>query len=382
MRGYIYKKVKKYYVIIDIGKDLTGKRIRKWFSGFNTKQEAEKGLTKLLYEMDTNTFIDPSKMTVEEFLESWLEDYVDVNLSNNTIAGYRVNVRNHIIPYIGNIKLQKLQPITIQHLYKKLLKEGRSDGKGGLSAKSVVYVHRNLRKALNQAYKLQLIYKNPADCVEPPRVKHYEAKFLNENQSIRLLNAFEGSDIYVPVLLAVSLGLRRCEVLGIRWRDIDIDNKKLSVNKLLEKEDNQIILADVKTRKSKRTLSIPQSVVDVVKWHKKIQEHNKNLLDNSYIDLDLINCRNDGNPMSTSTFNKKFTRILKRNNLEHMRFHDLRHTNASLMLKYKIPAKVAADNLGHSKIGVTMDIYSHIFNESHEEVANAFEENLFKKINP
>ncbi len=307
-----------------------------------------------------------------------MKDYVESNLAPKTVEGYRVNIERHIIPSIGNIPVQKLQPIHIQEFYKSKLQNGRLDGKGGLSPKSVIYIHRNLREALNHAVKMQIIQRNVADAVEVPRQKIFQSKFLNESQVQDLLKALENTDLYIPVLLAVGLGLRRGEALGLEWRDVDFDNKTVSIMRSLLPTKNGLVFHNPKTEHSHRVISVSDNIIDELRIHKKHQEDCKRLLGQAYKNIDLVCCLNDGSPINPSTFSQSFGRTLKIHNLPHIRFHDLRHTNATLMLKHNIPAKVASERLGHSNIGITLDLYSHVMREMQEDAAKKLDSAIFK----
>lgn len=378
MKGCITKKGSTYSIIVDMGRDGNGKRKQKWFNGYKTKKEAEKALIKILSQLEDNSFIDPSKITVKEYLLNWLETYVDTNLAKTTARGYRVNVEKHVIPEFGNMLLSKLQPIHIQALYNKKLKEGRVDGKGGLSAKSVIYIHRVLRKALSQAVKLQILSKNPADFVDIPKNKSYEVKILKEDEIQSLLNAFKNTDIFIPVALAISTGLRRGEALALRWSDIDFENKTLSISQNIVPLKRGYIFTTTKSEKSRRTILITDNIIKLLEQQKELQEKNKKLLGEIYKDNDLVSCYPDGAPFNPSSFSHMFAKVLKKNNLSHIRFHDLRHLNATLMLKSNIPPKIASARLGHSSIGITLDLYSHVINEMQEDAANKLDNIIFK----
>lgn len=378
MKGCVFKRGKTYSIIIETGRDINGKRQQKWFSGYKTKKEAEKEMVKLLNQLETNTFINPEKITLAEYLKQWLSDYVEVNLAQKTIEGYKVNIERHIIPAIGSILLQKLQPIHIQRFYKEKLENGRINGKGGLSAKSVIYIHRVLRKALAQAVRMQLVPRNAADAVDLPRVKPFRASFLDENQVIELLDAFRDTEIYIPVLLAVGVGLRRGEALGLQWKDIDFQNKTISISRSLLPSAKGLIFHEPKTLNSNRVVKLPQTILDELQKQKEKQDSFKAIAGNAYHDNDLITCYQNGSPINPASFSHTFARVLKRKNLQHIRFHDLRHSNATLMLKYNIPSKVASERLGHSKIGITLDLYSHVLDEMQEDAAKKLEEGLFK----
>lgn len=378
MKGCIFKRGKKYSVVIELGRDNNGKRIQKWFSGYKTKKEAEKALVTILHQIETNTFINPEKITLAEYLRQWMHDYVEPNLAPKTIDGYKVNIEGHIIPSIGNIPLQKLQPIHIQQFYRSKLENGRLDDKGGLSAKSVLYIHRVLRKALSNALKMQLIPRNVADAVELPKAKTYYAKFLNEKELKKLLNTLKNTDIYIPVLLASCLGLRRGEALGLQWKDIDFENKTISVIRaLLPSIGGTPIFHEAKTKTSERTIVISDSIIFELEKHRNKQQRYRKLLGNAYKDYDLVTCLNNGSPINPASFSHTFARTLKKHNLRHIRFHDLRHSNATLMLKHNISPKVASERLGHSKINITLDLYSHVLKEMQEEAANKIDNAIF-----
>jgi len=379
LRGTVIKRSSKWSIVVDIGRDAKGKRKQKWYSGFNTKKEAEKKLAEVIHQLETNTFISPDKLTLGEFLKQWLSDYVELNLTPSTIAGYKVNIEKHIIPAIGSIPLQKLQPAQVQKFYNEKLKNGRLDGKGGLSAKSVIYIHRNLREALSYAVKQQLIMRNVADMVELPKQKKFQATFLDEVEAQELLETFKGTYCYIPVLLGVGLGLRRGEALGLQWKDIDFDNRTIHINRSLIPTKEGLLFHDPKTEGSKRIIVAPETILNELKEVKELQEKNQALLEEAYNELGLVTCYDDGSPINPAAFSHSFARHLERKGLQHIRFHDLRHTNATLMLKQNVPAKVASERLGHSTIGITLDLYSHVLKEMQEEAAKKIEELVFKK---
>lgn len=378
MRGSIVKRGKKYSIVIYLGTDEKGKKKQKWISGFNTKKEAERELNKVLVQVESNDYINVEKMKVRDYFNHWLDTYVDINLEKTTADGYRICIEKRINKRLGDIQLQKLKPFHIQSFYDFLIKEGRIDGKGGLSPKSVIQTHRILRKALSQAVKLQLINKNPADYVEVPKKKTFHAKVLNESDIPKFLNIFKSTDIYIAIVLAIGVGLRRGEVLGIRWNDIDFKNKTISINQTLLHGNKGYIFSTPKSEKSRRTIVISDSILYILNEVREKQCDDKRKLGKSYNDSGLIICKNDGSPINPSTFSHVFSKVLKDNYFSHIRFHDLRHTNATLMLKNNIPAKIASERLGHSSIGITLDLYSHVLNEMQEEAAEKLENAVFK----
>jgi integrase len=378
MRGCITKKGSSYYVVVDIGKDSKGKRKQKWFGGYKTKKQAEKDLAKYINEIENNAFVDSSNMSFKAFLEYWLDNYVDVNLSESTKYNYRHMLESHVIPVLGSIALKKLQPMQLQKLYNEKLKNGRIDGKGGMSTKSVNCIHRVIRKALSYALKMQLINTNVCDFVEAPKIKNRSASVLHENDISSYIDIFKDTEIYLPVLLAISVGLRRGETLGLRWKDIDFTNKTITINQTILYSSKGIVIGKPKTTRSHRTILVSDSILDVLRGEQFKQLDYKEKLKEAYNDQDLVCCHADGTPIFPTTLSNSFSNRLKSNNLKVIRFHDLRHTNATLMLKSNIPAKIASERLGHASISITMDLYSHVTNEMQQDAAYKLDNLIFK----
>lgn len=348
MRGTVTKKRNRWYICYYVGKDSSGNWKQKWEGSWETKKEAEKVLRQRISELEETFERKAEHCLLKVYLQNWLETYCEQRLAPNTIRGYRVNIEKHIVPYIGDIRLDKLKPIDIQGLYTKLLKSG-------LSGTTVRYVHNNLHKALAIAVRQQLISRNPADYVEPPTLDRYEVITLDISQVKRLLAASVGTEIYLPVLLAVTLGLRRGEVLGLQWQDIDWQERTLSVRRSATFVQGKMEIGDTKTRSSRRTILLPDSVVAELDKEQRRQA--------PCLPFQLVCCRQNGAPLTTNALQHHFAEVLEKSGLPHIRFHDLRHTYATLMLRRGIPAKIASSILGHSSIGITLDIYSHVMTD-------------------
>lgn len=376
MNGHIRKRqnVKgvSWQIVIELGVDNKGKRKRICKTIKGTKKEAQKLMNKMLNDLNTGTYIEPSKINLAKFLRDWLETYVKPNLSPNTTAGYRVNVENHIIPNLGHIHLQQLQPIQIQKMYEQLATK--------LSARSIKYIHVNLREALLQALKMRLIERNPADYVTIPKIKKYHAEVYNEQEVIKLLEEARGTNMEVSISLSVGLGLRRGELLALKWKSIDLEKKLLKVESNLIYIDKKIIFKEPKSESGIRIISIPDGIIEILRKHKIKQKENRLFFGGEYKNMDLVCCNEDGSPIIPGTFSHRFAKFLNDHKLKKIRFHDLRHTNASLMLKYGVPAKVASSRLGHSTIGITLDLYSHIYSEVENEAANKINNGIFSKV--
>jgi integrase len=384
VRGHIRKRVYKsgttWQIVIEHGLDENGNRKRTYKSTNGTKKEAEKEMQQLLNELEGGTFIEESKMTVATYLRSWLKTYVEPNLSPTTIDGYKSNVENYIIPNIGTIPLQKLSPMHLQDMYLKLSKNGRLDGKGGLSPTTIRAIHRTLGKALDQALRMQQVKRNVSSLVTIPKVKRYDAEIYDENEIINLLTAAKGTDMEVPITIGATLGLRRGEILGLKWSDINLIEGKMTISNNLVSTSSGAVFTTPKTDKSCRILELSEGVITLLKKHRLSQKENKIKLGSAYKDNDLVCCYPDGSWYEPKNFSKKFAWFLKKHGLRHIRLHDLRHSNATLMLTYGIPAKVASQRLGHSSINITLDLYSHVTSNMQKEVAEKIENGIFNKL--
>lgn len=377
MIGHVAKKGKKYYVVIPIKDPVTGEEKQKWFSGYKTKKEAQDARIEIVSKINNNNFVIPKKLTVKEYLESWFKTYVEPNLSPTTVQGYKVNIFHHMIPYIGGIQLQQLKAVNIQEMYNTLKEKGRIDGKKGLSSTSIRYVHRVLREALQHAVQQQLLPRNIADDITLPQAKKYKPKVYKPEEIATLLQCVKNTEYETAIHLAALLGLRRGEVLGLKWSDVDFKNKSITIQRQLLPTTKGIIFKDPKTEDSIRTIALSERLVDILKKEKIKQKKQKLLLGKDYHDNDLICCKDNGEMFHPSSFSHDFAKILKQNNMEHIRFHDLRHSAATNMLNANIPIKLASNILGHSSVTITMDIYSHVINEKQKEAIETLDKSIF-----
>lgn len=377
MTGHIRKRTTKkgvsWQIIIEKGLDSNGKRLRDYITVEGNKKDAERILNEKLVELEKGLYIEPSKLTVEGHIMNWIEIYVKPNLSPTTLKGYLVNLKNHTFPHIGTTPLQKLTPMQIQHMYGKLQEKG-------LSPRSIKYVHSTLRNALQFAYKMQLIPRNPADFVTLPKQIKYRGKAYEENEVIEMLEKAHGTEIEVPLQLAVGLGLRRGELLGLRWCDINLETNQITICQNLVFVDGEFIFRQPKSESGKRTIEMPSALNTILRRHKKLQLEDKLFFGSEYKDLDLVCCKRDGNPHNPGGFSHKFEKFLKKHGLRQIRLHDLRHTNASLMLQYNVPAKVASQRLGHSTVSITLDLYSHVLGNLQSEAADKIDSGIFKRL--
>lgn len=376
MKGSIKKRGDTYTIIFSFKDPLTNKRRQKWKGGFKTKAEAQKMLTKALYEVDAGIYIEPNTQRLKEYLDEWLEDYCKVHLKVKTVDGYRSYINNHIDKALGKVRLCDLAPIHVQKFYDGLLKTGGVKHSNGLSPTTVIQCHRILRKALERARKLKIIPENPCDFVDLPKKVKFKVSIYNEEELKELIYVSKNSEIYIPILLGVFLGVRRGEALGLTWDNIDFEKKEIHIRKALLISSEGLIFDTPKTESGIRTLLASDFLLEELKKEKEKQLKRKALLRKKYTDMNLVCCYSDGNPFNPGRFSHKFADLLKNNKLEHIRFHDLRHSNATLLLKMNIPIKIASTRLGHSNIAITSDIYQHVDIDMQKDSADKMNEVL------
>ncbi|MGC8536965.1 MAG: site-specific integrase [Rhizomicrobium sp.] len=339
---------------------MTGGRKIAYRTVRGTKKQAEAELSKAVAEMHAGGFIDGTNMTVKEYLGRWLKDHAAVTVSAKTLERYTELADRHLSPRLGAHALQKLTPMHIQNAYSDMLESGRIKGGGGLSARTVHHVHRLLFQALRQAVRWQLLSRNPAEAVTPPKPPPTEIAILDEDQVGVLLKAARSTRMYTPILLAITTGLRRGEVFGLRWTDIDLENGRLSVAQALEQTKAGIAFKAPKTKRSRRTVTLPSVTIEALRAHRAKQAAERLALGLGKDDLGLVFTSPLGAPVSVRAVSKEFARIVKRAKLPPLTFHGLRHSHLTALLKAGVHPKIASERAGHASVAITMDVYSHV----------------------
>ena len=361
MKGHIRKRGKSSWaVVLYLGRDATGKERHKWHSVRGTRRDAQRELARLLHETNTGSYVEPARMTVSEFLDRWLTDYAKPKVSPKTYERYQEMIDGHIRPALGSYLLPKLSPLHIQGFYSRSFTKGRKDGKGGLSAQSVVHFHRLLHKVFAQAVKWQLLARNPIQAVEPPRAERQEMRALDEDETASLLNLLGGSRLYMPVMLAVTTGLRRGEILGLRWGNVDLATGTITVVQSLEQTKEGLRFKSPKTHRSRRSIALAAIAVEALRSHRAKQAEERLALGPAYDDHDLVCPRPGGSPWPPDMLSTAFAAVVRRLQVKPFRFHDLRHSHASHLLRAGIHPKIVSERLGHSTVGITLDTYSHV----------------------
>ena len=380
-RGHIRQRSTKYkdswtvYLYLGIDPD-SGKKRYKTEVVRGTKRDAQKRLTELLRQLDTGDYVEPSKERVEDFLRQWLRDYAETHVRQRTLEGYRLRLEHHVMPTLGNVEVDKLNARQVQSLESALLRKG-------LSATTVLNVHRVLSQALRWGVRMGRLSRNVAEAVEPPHPSRYEATVLDWDDVNNFLDAARHSRYYPLFLTAILTGLRRSEMLALRWQDVDLDNATLSVIRgLVKLQGGKVVIAPPKSGKA-RVVHLPQSVVFCLKELREVQESIAEALRQPFLKDRLIFCQSDGKPLTPNLVSRTFREIARKAGLDGVRFHDLRHTHASLMLAEGVHLKVVSERLGHATIGITGDLYSHVMpslqRDAIEKIDRAFEHRRFTK---
>jgi integrase len=299
----------------DLGRDpMTGKRITKYATFRGTKRAAQVELIRLLSSRDSGTYVEPTKMTVAQYLRHWLAADMDRRVSARTAAVHRGIVEQNIIPRVGHIPLRKLTAVHIEALEADLQRDGwvRNRAKPeqgeiverGLSAQTVLHVHRTLSQALAHAVRLGVLVRNPAQAVKPPRPPRKEIRILDKEEMGTLLRAAEGTLLYLPILVSLTTGLRRGELYGLRWSDIDLKSGHLTVNQAMERIKGAISFKGPKTKTSGRTITLPAITVEVLERHRKTQLEERLKLGLGRDPRGLVFAHPDGNPMDPDALTK------------------------------------------------------------------------------
>jgi integrase len=370
MRGHVRKRGSVWCYVIDLPRPASGGRRQRWFGGFATRKQAQTALSAALGEIGKGSYVEPSAMTVGDFLQRWLDDYVQHNCAAKTAERYAEIVQNHVLPAISHMRLRELKPAHIQELYSSAKRAGRKDGKGGLSSRTVHHVHRVLTNAFNAGVKWQLLANNPVRAATPPRPERKEMVALTQQQSLRLLDVLENSPLRLPVFLALTTGMRRGELLGLKWSDIDWDRGIVTIKRALKESRRGLELQRPKTARSARTIALPPIALEELRSHKAIQAERRMRLGKAYNDVGLVLAEPDGAFRRPDALSTNFAAFIRRHpELPTVRFHDLRHTHASLLVQAGEHAKVVSERLGHSSVAFTLDTYGHLMPGMEEAAA-------------
>lgn len=341
---------------------------RRYVSG-RTRDEVRQKLTRAMADRDTGIVFDDRNITVGEYLDAWLSDSVRGTVRESTYSRDKYLVTNHVRPALGRIKLKNLNALHLQTFYRDRLDSG-------LSSSTVQKMHHVMHKALAQAVKWDLIPRNPADSVKAPTPTAKEMHPLSANEARKLLEAARGDRLEALYVLAVHTGIRRGELLALKWEDVDLDAGVIRVRRTLTRKGGSYTFGEPKTKKSRRTIRLSRSAVEALRNHRRRQLKEK-LRMPFYEDSGLVFAGEGGNIINPSNLrSRSFRPLLKRADVPEITFHDLRHTCASLLFQKNVHPKHVQELLGHASVAITLDTYSHMLPGMGREAANAISEAL------
>lgn len=372
MRGYIQKRGERTYrCYISLGWDAQGKRYRKLtFTIHGTREDAEKALAKKLLEIGNGNLIDPGKMTFGEYLEYWLSEYVS-SLRPKTQKSYAQIVRDHAIPALGRIQLDKLNPLHLQRYLRQLK---RLDSKGDLTPNTIHAHYRTLHTALEQAVKWQILTRNPCDDVTPPKRQKKRAVALTPEQVELFLQEAQKRDRYALYLTAVTMGMRIGEILALKWDDVDFEAKTIRIDETLQRGGPNPIYGPVKTEDGVRVVRMPEYLIQVLREHQIKQKKARLQLGSEWVNLNLVFTTWKGTAIGHRSLSRQFKGMLAKAGLLNIRIHDLRHTSATLLIMSGVPIKTISARLGHSSTGITQDLYGHVLQAMEDKAADVMDD--------
>lgn len=369
MRGHVHRRGKGWAFVVDVGRDpATGKRRQTTKGGFPTRVAAERALRQVLGRVDDGSYTPESNLTLGEYLEQWLAT-AKPNLRPTTFGGYTRSV-SHIVWKLGHVRLTELSPLQIEKAYAELIEQGRYGRP--LSAKSVRNVHTALRRALGDAERLGVIARNAARMARPPTYHRPEMQTWSAEDLGRFLQHAQNDRLHAAFVLLATTGMRRGEVMGLRWRDVNFDGGWLSVEQTLTTVDDRILIGPAKTPRSRRRIALDPATLATLRRHRVAQAEERLAAGELWVDdNDLVFRQEDGAPVHPDVLTRRFKRLAAEAGLPKLRGpHNLRHTWATLALQSGIHPKVVSDRLGHATIAITIDTYSHVVPSLDLDAAN------------
>jgi integrase len=335
---------------------------------------------KVISELSGGTYLEPNKTTMAQFLERWL-DVVKSKIAPRTHERYVEIVRKNLNPLLGAVVLTKLRSMQISAAYAKALSGGRRDGRGGLSPSTVRYLHVILKASMGQAVRWQMLARNPVDAVDPPKIERSAMNTYDLAQTADLIDATRATRMTITIMLAVLCGLRRGEIAALRWRNINLGAGQLAVTESAEQTRAGVRYKQPKSGRG-RTVALSARVVNELRSHRVQQAEELLKLGIPLGEDTFVVAQVDGRPLQPRSITRQWLSLLSKNKaLPRIRFHDLRHAHATHMLSSGVHPKIASERLGHSKVGITMDLYSHVIPGMQEDAAGRVDRALEDVIN-
>jgi len=380
MQGHIHKRVKTckngrvstlWYVVVDLPRHADGKRRQKWHGGYRTKKAAEAIRARLIHELSTGFYVEPSTMRFDEWLLEFWMPVVETRVKPSTVYSYNTVIRNHIAPELGGIPLAKLKPQMFHNLYQRLLQSGNLRNGEGLAISFVRGIHSVIRKSLNDAVDAGLLPRSPAKGVKPPRDRagSMELRYWTPTELKTFLDLIKGHRLETALHLTAMTGARRGEVAGLRWVDVDLDAARITIRQTLLTVGGKIMVSSPKSNRG-RTIDLDERTTALLSRHLEQQRAHGE----AYLNRDggegYVFRRKDGGRIDPRDLHVAFRWVVDRSDLPRIRLHDLRHTHASIAVKAGVPIGVVSERLGHSDPGFTLSRYSHIMPGMQREAAD------------
>src|SRR5215510_6223900 len=368
MRGHIRERSPGHWaIVIDARDPQTGQRKRRWYSFAGTKRQAQVRCAELVAELQTGTSIEPNKIIIAEFLDRFDRDWASIHVSAHSRERYRFAL-DHVRRQLGERSLQKLRPADLAALYAAL-------GRGGLASRTIRLIHTVLHRALGQAKSWDLIRNNPADLVKPPKMPNQETPMLQPDQAAALLERLRGKPLYLLASLALGTGMRRNEMLGLRWQDVDLAAGRLTIERSLEQTTaHGIRVKGPKTKHGRRTISLPAHLVTELRQHRREQQEQR-------LSMGLgkapgsapVFAAVDGQHLSPNSITKAWLVVMASIGMPAVTLHSLRHTHTSMLIANGVDILTISRRLGHSSPTITLGVYGHLIAGGDDRAAQVME---------
>lgn len=392
MRGHIHKRQWNgrggktqtlWYAVVDVGQGDDGQRKQKWHGGFKTRRDAEHALVEIVQSLDKQTYITPQRVTLSEFVrDEWLS-MMRTQVKVSTWDSYRRNLENHVLPVLGGIPLQQLTPGHLNSLYRSLLVSGRRNGSAGLSTKTVRNIHVAISKLLTDAVDHGLVGRNVAATARPPKPRKtglHEIRYWTPAELSEFLRLMNDDRLYALWHLAAMTGMRRGELLGLRWEDLDEHRKRISIRQTLISVAYEVMVSTPKSHTA-RVIDIDAGTIEVLRQHRARQAAERDDHGPGYESNGRIFRKADGASIHPDVARTMFDRRVKRSGVRRIRFHDLRHTHATIGLRAGVPVKVMSERLGHATPAFTLQQYAHVIPGMQAEAAEAIADLIAEQSN-
>jgi integrase len=371
-----------WYLRVEMPRRQNGKRLQRRETFRGTKAAAERRLRQLLHDVETGGYAEDERLTMAELCRRWL-DSTEHRVATRTFTSYRAMVNLHIIPTLGSLRIGSVRPGHIERAIATWATGPRSDQKRKehISAHTVAHIYNTLKTIMRWGVRMGTLARNPVESIPPPRFAQREMEVLDPSALSDLLRAAEGSDLHTPIVVAVGTGLRRGELLGLRWSDLDLQEGRLAVRRSVESISGARRIKAPKTRRSARTISLPSFVMEVLRRQRIAQAQRRLLLGLGRDEEGWVFTRADESPWEPGAFSLRFARLVKNSKLPHISFHGLRHSFSTMALASGVDLQTVSRALGHESSAITSRIYAHAVESLQQEAASKINDHLSEAVN-